>query len=98
MSPHIPVDKSSDRADPLGDLAEFSPGPTAQTASREKIRDVSELMGFPSRAPRRWRTGRNTQLNLKVSADVLARFAALADQRRIPFGALLEELLDEAGG
>jgi hypothetical protein len=29
-----------------------------------------------SRAPRRWRTGRNTQLNLKVSADVLARFAA----------------------
>jgi hypothetical protein len=41
------------------------------------------------RAPRRWRTGRNTQLNLKVSADVLARFTALADKRRIPFGALL---------
>jgi hypothetical protein len=55
------------------------------------------LAGFPSRAPRRWRTGRNTQLNLKVSADVLARFAALADQRRIPFGALLEQLLDAAG-
>ena len=97
MSPHISVDKSSDRADPLSDLAEFRPGPTAQTAPRAKIRDASELAGFPSRAPRRWRTGRNTQLNLKVSADVLARFAALADRRRIPFGALLEQLLDAAG-
>jgi hypothetical protein len=67
-------------------------------AARDTIRDVSELAGFPSRAPRRWRTGRNTQLNLKVSADVLARFTALADQRRIPFGALLEQLLDEVAG
>jgi hypothetical protein len=87
----------SDRADPLSDLAEFKPGPTAATAPRDRIRDASEIAGFPSRAPRRWRTGRNTQLNLKVSADVLARFAALADQRGIPFGALLEQLIDEAG-
>jgi hypothetical protein len=87
----------SDRADPLDDLAQFKPGPKAPTPSREKIRDVSELAGFPSRAPRRWRTGRNTQLNLKVSADVLDRFTKLADQRRIPFGALLEQLIDEAG-
>jgi hypothetical protein len=89
--------EDANRADPFGDLAEFKPGPTAPTAARDKIRDVSELAGFPSRAPRRWRTGRNTQLNLKVSADVLARFAALADRRRVPFGALLEQLLDEAG-
>jgi hypothetical protein len=87
----------SDRADPLGDLAEFKPGPPAPTPPRHRIRDASELAGFPSRAPRRWRTGRNTQLNLKVSAGVLDRFAALADRRRIPFGALLEQLLDEAG-
>ena len=87
----------SDRADPLGDLAEFKPGPTAPTAPRDRIRDASELAGFPSRPPRRWRTGRNTQLNLKVSVDVLDRFTKLADQRRIPFGALLEQLLDEAG-
>jgi hypothetical protein len=32
-----------------------------------------------------------------VSADVSAHFAALADRWRIPFGALLEQLLDEAG-
>jgi hypothetical protein len=87
----------TDRADPFGDLTEFKPGSTAPTAPRDRIRDASELAGFPSRAPRRWRTGRNTQLNLKVSADVLARFTALADRRCIPFGALLEQLLDEAG-
>jgi hypothetical protein len=50
-----------------------------------------------SREPRRWRTGRNVQLNLKVSADVLDRFTKLAEKRRIPFGALLEQLIDEAG-
>jgi hypothetical protein len=45
------------RADPLDDLAQFKPAPTAP---RDRIRDASELVGFPSRAPRRWRTGRNT--------------------------------------
>jgi hypothetical protein len=88
---------SEDRADPFADLSDFKPGPKAPPASQERIRDVAELAGFPSRAPRRWRTGRNTQLNLKVSADVLTRFTALADQRRVPFGALLEQLLDGAG-
>ena len=87
----------SDRADPLDDLAQFKPGPTTPTAPRDRIRDASELAGFPSRTPRRWRTGRNTQLNLKVSADVLDRFTKLAEKRRIPFGALLEQLLDESG-
>ena len=82
------------RADPFGDLSEFRPTPKPMMAA---IREASEAAGFPSRAPRRWRTGRNTQLNLKVSPDVLARFTALADRRRIPFGALLEQLLDEAG-
>jgi hypothetical protein len=86
---------SEDRADPFVDLADFKPEAKEPRASQERVGDVSELAGFPSRAQRRWRTGRNTQLNLKVSADVLARFTALADHRRIPFGALLEQLLDE---
>jgi hypothetical protein len=34
----------------------------------------------------------------QVSADVLARFTALANQRRFPSGALLEQLLDEIRG
>ena len=85
----------SARADPLGDLSEFRPMPKPNLAA---IRDASEAAGFPSRAPRRWRTGRNVQLNLKVSARTAERFAALADTRKIPFGALLEELLNEARG
>jgi hypothetical protein len=39
-----------------------------------------------------------TQLNLKDSADVLARFTALADRRRIPFGALLSSCSMKSGG
>lgn len=80
------------RADPFGDLSEFRPKPKPILAA---IRDASEAAGFPSRAPRRWRTGRNVQLNLKVSARTAERFAALADEHQIPFGALLEQLLNE---
>ena len=83
------------RADPFGDLSEFRPTPKPSLTA---IRDASEAAGFPSRAPRRWRTGRNVQLNLKVSQATAERFAALADARKIPFGALLEELLNEARG
>jgi hypothetical protein len=81
------------RADPFGDLSEFRPAPKATMAA---IRDASEAAGFLSRAPRRWRTGRNVQLNLKVSARTAERFATLADARKVPFGALLEQLLDAA--
>ena len=44
-----------------------------------------------------WRTGRNLQLSIKVTADTLARFNALADKRGVPFGELVKQLLDEAG-
>jgi len=54
---------------------------------------VGPVPGQPQAAP----PAGNTQLNLKVSADVLARFTALADRHRIPFGALLEQLLVEVG-
>jgi len=83
----------SERVDPFGDLSDFRPAPKPPLAA---IREASEAAGFPSRAPRRWRTGRNVQLNLKVSAKTAERFVALADERKIPFGALLEQLLDGA--
>jgi len=38
------------------------------------------------------------QLNVKVTAETLERFIALADRRRVPLGGLLEQLLDEVGG
>jgi hypothetical protein len=96
------------RADPIGDLSGFTPGPKMAASHQEAIRRLSEASGFPSREPDRvvsyrpvvrrvWRTGRNLQLSIKVTADTLARFNALADKRGVPFGELVKQLLDEAG-
>ncbi len=103
-------DNDTVRADPVGadlDLSDFKPAPAA-AVHQEAIRQLSEASGFPSREPDRvvayrpvvrrvWRTGRNLQLSIKVTADTLARFTALADKRGIPFGELVKQLLDEAG-
>lgn len=95
------------RADPLIgdlDLSDFKPTPRKATARREEIRQASEANNFPSRSPeptkrpqvpqRRRRTGRNVQFNIKATAETIARFTALADKRNVPFGELLEQLLD----
>lgn len=75
----------------------------------EAIRAVSEAEGFPSResAPRekakpalakveqrRYRTGRNKQLSLKVTEETAQRFTRLADEQRLVLGELLERALD----
>jgi hypothetical protein len=96
------------RADPFAgddlDLSGFAPVARRPIPPRDQIRVVSEASGFPSRAPenskpqqRRCRTGRNLQLNLKVTAETAARFTTLADTRDLPFGELLKQLLDEVG-
>jgi hypothetical protein len=105
-------DNDMGRADPIGadlDLSGFRPEPAkAAAVNQEAIRKLSEASGFPSREPERgvtyrpvvrrvWRTGRNLQLSVKVTADTLARFNALADKRGIPFGELVKQLLDELG-
>ena len=100
------------RADPFAgdlDLSDFKPAPArARAAGKAAIREVSEANDFPSRAPespravkpepRRRRTGRNVQFNIKASADTIARFTALADARDVPFGQLLQQLVAAAGG
>jgi hypothetical protein len=90
------------RADPCGDLdlSGFEPT-TPQRPAKDAVRAVSEQNSFLSRAPklmqklpRRRRTGRNVQLNIKATAATIARFTALADQRQVAFGELLEHALD----
>lgn len=46
------------------------------------------------REPRRYRTGRNIQLNIKVRADTLERFYALADRQGWVLGEALEHAVD----
>ena len=60
---------------------------------------MAEAAGFRSREPRprtaeafprRRRTGRNAQLNIKARPDTVAAFAAIADARDWGFGETLE--------
>jgi len=98
------------RADPF-DLSDFQPTPPKRPAivvRKDAIRQISEDNNFPSRAAerakpvakavvqRRRRTGRNVQFNIKATAETIARFTAVADKRGVPFGELLDQLLDAA--
>lgn len=93
---------SGDRASVFGDdldLSGFEPKPPARA---KEVREVAERAGFTSREPqapssnlasepirreqRRYRTGRNVQLNLKVRREDMDVFYALADQEGIVLG------------
>ncbi len=76
------------------DLSEFAPKTNKVNAdaraSKERIRAIAEPSSFRSRdavpqiskrEPRRYRTGRNVQLNLKVRQEDADIFYALADEK-----------------
>ena len=93
---------SSERASVFSDdldLSDFQPKPPARA---REVREVAERAGFTSREPqaappepapepvrreqRRYRTGRNVQLNLKVRQEDMDAFYALADREGIVLG------------
>ena len=90
------------------DLTEFEPKPAkgrpTQVESREQIRAVTEANHFPSRAPakpetapvarRGRRTGRNIQLNIKITAETLNRFYRVSDESDWLLGETFEHALD----
>jgi hypothetical protein len=96
---------SQERASVFGaeeplDLSDFAPKPAARP---EQVRGVAEQAGFRSRdpapattpdperrAPRRYRTGRNVQLNLKVRQEAVDAFYALADAKGWVLGEAFE--------
>jgi predicted lipoprotein len=96
------------RANPFADVDElpsFEPKTkAAKPVVREHIERIAETNNFPSRqaataqprprVARRWRTGRNQQLNIKATAQTIERFYTLADAKRMPHGELLEQALD----
>ena len=93
------------RANPFEDLSDFTPQVQPKPVESAQIERLAQDNGFPSRqakaAPllpptrprRRYTTGRNQQLNIQATADTIARFYRLADERRVPLGELLEEAL-----
>lgn len=71
----------------------------------ERIEQIAEANNFPSRQPtrtpartptkqRRYKTGRNQQINIKATSQVIERLYKMADAKRVPLGELLEQALD----
>jgi hypothetical protein len=98
---------SADRANPFAeieDLPKFEPKPkNTPMAGKEQIERLAAASGFPSRQPartpaaprgRRYKTGRNQQINIKATPEVIERLYKLADARRVPLGELLEQALN----
>lgn len=94
------------RANPFDDLGDFAPKTQAKPVEHQQIERIATEMGFPSRQPstaqehpqtkqarRRYTTGRNQQLNVKATAETVARFYRLADQQGVPLGELLDQAL-----
>ncbi|MBV8912581.1 MAG: hypothetical protein JOZ05_06020 [Acetobacteraceae bacterium] len=72
------------------DVSDFAPKPAHEGVNKEQVRAVAEPAAFrsreaavlpPRREPRRYRTGRNVQLNLKVRQEDADAFYALADEK-----------------
>lgn len=67
---------------------------TASFRSREPLSSAkAETQESLKREPRRYRTGRNVQLNIKVRAETLESFYKLADKEGWVLGETLERAL-----
>jgi hypothetical protein len=104
------------RVDPFANLAEplifRTKARTEKPVQTETLERIAKENNFPSRQspkppkePRRkkrvYTTGRNQQLNVKATNAPIERFYKLADERRVPLGALLDlalDALERAGG
>lgn len=84
---------------PHFDVADFAPQKPKAAAPPEKVRQVSEGANFrsreperkrPKREPRRYRTGRDTQFNIKADPEVIEDFYRIADTQEWVLGETLE--------
>lgn len=84
-------------AEAIDKLAESSGFP-----SRKAVRETAKETGAPSpgpasgsgRAPRRHVTGRNRQINIKATEETITELYRIADDMRLPLGAVLEQALE----
>jgi len=66
---------------------------TASFVSREPIRAPQKIAAPVAREPRRHRTGRNIQLNIKARAETIERFYAIADRHGWVLGETFERAI-----
>lgn len=89
-----PPDRSAARPEQVRAVSE-----TAQFRSREPRPDAREPKPQPEsaatkREPRRYRTGRNMQLNIKARTEAIETFYALSDQQGWVLGETFEHAVD----
>jgi hypothetical protein len=99
----------STRADPFAILKEPPAFTTKSRPDKavptETIERIAEQNNFPSRQaprapatprrkPRRYKTGRNQQLNIKATGETIERFLKAADAQNVPLGEMLKQALD----
>ncbi|VVE56599.1 hypothetical protein PAQ31011_05121 [Pandoraea aquatica] len=71
------------------------PKPTTALAPTKPAPKSTERPQDPPRhTPRRYRTGRNQQFNIKATSETIELFHATADDMEIPRGELLRQALD----
>jgi hypothetical protein len=75
------------------DITGFEPRPPARP-SDERVRAVSEAAGFRSREPRRYRTGRTAQFNVRTTPATVEAFYDIADRQGWKVGETLEKALE----
>jgi hypothetical protein len=82
--------------------------PAVRKDNKDKVKAVAEAAHFPSREPqqdaksptttkrepRRYRTGRNIQLNIKARADAIDAFYTIADRQGWVLGEAFEHAVD----
>lgn len=99
-----------DLGDDEVDVSAFKPKPLAKLVDTavpiEQVKAVSETAQFRSRDPkplpekparreqRRYRTGRNVQLNIKARAEAVEAFYALADREKWVLGETFERAIE----
>jgi len=86
------------------DVSDFKPTPAGSGVQREQVKAVAEPASFRSRdpeptplarrEPRRHRTGRNVQLNLKVRQEDADAFYALADEHGWVLGEAFQKAIE----
>ena len=87
------------RGDAIGDLSDLMiPSPPQRRPDLRIVDEVATSNGFPSRPPqkrtaRRHRTGRDHQLNVRVSQEALDAFVDLSNRRKWIFSQTIDALL-----
>lgn len=91
--------------DDLSDLQGTGEPRQRDAGSKDELVGVAKASGFgsreslsqserPAERPRRRRTGRNAQLNIKARPDTIAEFCRIADENGWGFGETLEHAVE----